>query len=180
MFYNRKLRVLLWLGVGVAAGVMLAGFWPNTPLHAVSTDRCDTFAMATGYLDDEIEAVYFLDFLTGDLRAAALSRQLGKFNAFFGYNVNVDLGVDPAKNPRFLMVTGAGDLRKIGGARMAPSKSILYVAEITTGKVAAYYVPWSMAAHSANQPQKGTLMLLDVARFRTAAAPVGGPATKGK
>ena len=55
-------------------GLVLSGLWPQTPLHATATDRSDTFAIATGAVDDDTEAVYFLDFLTGDLRAVVLGR----------------------------------------------------------------------------------------------------------
>jgi hypothetical protein len=173
---TRKGSGWIWLGLGVLAGMALAGFWPQTPLHAVATDRVDTFAIATAYLDEVHEAICFLDFLTGDLKAAALSKQKGKFNAFFTYNVNVDLGVDPSKSPRFLMVTGLADLVRQGGARVSPSRSVIYVAEITTGKLAAYSIPWSPAAHAAGQPIKAQFVLLDVMRYRTGAAPAGGPA----
>jgi hypothetical protein len=177
----------VWLTLGLLGGLVLAGLWPDTPLHAVATDRTDTFAMATGPLDEEIEAVYFLDFYTGDLTAAVLSRQTGKFNAFFTYNVNADLAVDPAKNPKYLMVTGVADMRRAYTGRLAPSRSVIYVAEITTGKIAAFGIPWSSALHAANQPMAGKMICLDRTAFRRVAAsgspaPIGGGtgAIKGK
>ena len=63
----KQYRWLVAVGIGLVAGLVLSGFWPHTPLYAVATDRIETFAMATGPVDDEVEAVYFLDFLTGDL-----------------------------------------------------------------------------------------------------------------
>jgi hypothetical protein len=165
---------LAWLGLGLIVGLAVAGLWPNTPLRAVATDRCDTFAMATVPLDDQVEAVCFLDFLTGDLRAAAVSRVTGRFRYFFVYNVNKDLGVDPTKSPRYMLVNGNADLLHAGGRQRAPSKAIIYVAEITSGKVAAYYIPWSPAARLADQPFNGQFMLLDVTKFRTSAARGGG------
>ena len=63
------------MGMGLALGLVLSGLWPHTPLHAVSTDRGETYAIATGPVDNEVEAVYFLDFLTGDLGAIVLGRQ---------------------------------------------------------------------------------------------------------
>ena len=39
------------------------------PLHATATHGLDKFAIATGLVDDSVEALYFLDFLTGDMRA---------------------------------------------------------------------------------------------------------------
>ncbi len=163
---------LAWLGLvlGLAGGLVLAVVLPNTPLRAVATDRSESFAMATVPLDDSVEAVCFLDFLTGDLRAAALSKMNGTFRYFFTYNVNKDLGVDPTKSPRYMMVSGFADLRHAGGNQRAPSKSFIYVAEVTSGKVGAYCIPWSPAARSADQGFKGEFVPMDVTRFRTAAA----------
>ncbi len=45
---------LTWIALGLAGGLALAAFWPSTPLHAVATDRSESFAMATGYLDDDV------------------------------------------------------------------------------------------------------------------------------
>ena len=165
---------LAWVALGLAGGLALAVCWPSTPLHAVATDRSESFAMCTGYLDLDVEAVYFLDFLTGDLRAAALSKQTGQFHAFYQYNVNADLGVDPSKSPRYMMVTGVADLRTTAGRTVAPSKSICYVAEVTSGMVAAYAIPWSPSLHMTGAPIRGALRLMDKTRFRTPAAPAGG------
>ena len=158
-----------WLAVGLMIGFVLSGLLPRAPIHAVSTDRIDTFAIATGPVDSEFEAVYFLDFLTGDLRAAVLGKNAGAFTAFFNYNVIQDLGVDPTKNPKFLMVTGMASLRR-GGSRLQPSLSVVYVAEVTTGNVAAYVIPWSPAMHNANQPMVQPMVPVAVTRFRPAAA----------
>src|SRR5208283_3350248 len=103
--------------------------------HAVATDRTDGFAVATGYCDESVEAVYFLDFLTGDLSAAVVSKQTGRFNAFYTYNVVNDLGLNPAKSPRFLLTTGMADLRRTGGKTTSLSRSLVYVAELQSGKV---------------------------------------------
>jgi hypothetical protein len=135
-------------------------------LHAVSTDRVANFALATGFCDDSVEAVYFLDFLSGDLRASVVSKQGGKFNAFYARKVSADLGVDLSKNPRFLISTGTADLRRTG-ARTSPSRSIVYVAEVTTGKVAAYAIPWSSSAWVSGQQMADEIILLDVTRFRS-------------
>lgn len=179
MFFRfGKSSGIVWLGIGLMAGLALAGFWPNVPLHAVSTDRTETFAIATGLCDESVEAVWFLDFLTGDLEAAVLSKQTGTFNSFFKRNVLQDLGVDPTKSPRFLMTTGMADLRRTGGARISPSRSTLYIAEITTGKVGAYSIPWSSAGWVSGQRMNGAIVLLDAVRFR-AAGGAGGAAAGG-
>jgi hypothetical protein len=154
-----------WLALGAAAGLLAAGFWPQSPLHAVATDRSETFAIATGQIDEGMEAIYFLDFVSGDLRAAVVSRQSGKFNAFFEANVLHTLGVDPSRNPRYMMVTGLADIRR-GGPRMQVGRSIVYVAEVTSGRVAAYAIPWGPTTVAAGQVIQQPLMLMDVTTFR--------------
>ena len=156
-------------------GLLTAGFWPNVPVHAVATDRADGFAMATGYCDEQVEAVYFLDFLTGDLSAAVVSKQTGRFNAFYTYNVTGDLAVNPGRPPRYTITTGSADLRRGGGKATGLSRSLVYVAELNSGKVAAYAIPWSSSLWNAGQTLRGQFTLLDVGRFR---GPVRGKAKK--
>jgi hypothetical protein len=155
----------------LAAGVMLGGFWPQAPLHGVATDRIETFAVATGPVDEDGEAIYFLDFLSGELRAAVIGRQVGKFTTFFERNIFADLGVDATMKPRFLMVTGMTNMtniprRGVGAANFGFSKSILYVTEVTGGKVAAYSLPWSPAMYQPTAAGMHPIGLLDVAKIR--------------
>ncbi len=171
----RKHRVLLALGIGLLGGLVLSGLWPQTPLHATATDRSDTFAIATGEVDYDTEAVYFLDFLTGDLRAVVLGRMNNGFTGLFGINVATDLTIDTQKNPKFLMVTGKAALRQAGGSRMRPSGAVCYVAEITSGKMAAYVIPWSSSMQAAGQANIQPLVRVAATYFRT----VTGSAAEG-
>jgi hypothetical protein len=173
----KQYRWLVAVVAGLLVGLALSGFWPNTPLYGVATDRIDTFGMATGPLDSEVEAVYFLDFLTGDLRAVVLGKQPNAWSGFFQANVSADLGINPQQNPKFLMVTGMCNLRRGGGTRLQPSNAMIYVAEITSGKVAAYAIPWSPSQYAAGQPQNHDMVLVGVTRFRQAmgTAPGTGP-----
>lgn len=156
-----------WLSAGILLGLIAGALLPQAPLHAVATDRQENFCIATGWLDTEVEAVFFLDFLTGDLKAAALGPNTFHFNYHFQTNILQDLGVDVSKNPKYLMVTGGAQFRRKGG-QIQPANSVVYVAELTTGKLAAYGIPWSTAARNANQRFDGPLTLLDVKQFRTA------------
>jgi hypothetical protein len=171
--YSRPTWLAVGLGIGLVGGLICGGLWPDTPLHAVSTDRSETFAMATGPVDEDVEAVFFLDFLTGDLRAVVLGKQGNGFTNFYHFNVLQTFGVDPSKNPRFMMVTGMANLRR-GPVRVQPSMAVVYVAEITTGQVAAYAIPWSRSAHAAGGIVRQPLVPLAATRFRTVAA-VGAP-----
>jgi hypothetical protein len=173
----KRYRWLVAVMMGLLVGLVLSGFWPQTPLYAVATDRIETFAIATGPVDNEVEAVYFLDLLTGDLRAVVVGKQPGTWTGFFQANVAADLGIEARQNPKYLMVTGMCNLRRGGGTRLQPSSALCYVAEITSGKVIAYTIPWSPSMYAAGQPQTADLKQVAVTRFRQAM--VGGTAPGG-
>lgn len=183
------------VGIGIGLGIVIGGLLPGTLVRAVATDRAENYAIATGWVDEGVEALYFLDFLTGTLRAAVPSNQTRDFRARFETNVLADLqkvidiqnanlaqvnaqraraGQPPLpplqvpQNPRFLMVTGNLDIRRGAAARTRPSAAAVYVAELNTGIVLAYVVPWNQSAHAANQPQGGSLELWASDRFATA------------
>jgi hypothetical protein len=158
---RRPVWLLSGLVVGLAAGALL----PHAPLHAVATDRQENFAIATGPLDGDVEAIYMLDFLSGTLKGYAINTVTGKFTAYFERTILNDLGVDASKNPKYLVVTGGANRKRSGSIQ--PSVSVCYVAELTSGKLAAYAVPWSRGQSNAAQPVRGTFLLLDVAQFRT-------------
>ncbi len=178
----RKYGWTVGVVIGLLAGLMIAGLWPDTPLHAVATDRSDSFALATGFVDQDVEAVYYLDSLTGTLRAAVLSNRTQRFQAMFETNIHADLakviqaksargggtGVQMPQNPNYIMVTGMADIRRSAGQRLRPGQSVLYVAETNTGIVLAYVVPWSAERHSADQPQIDKLQLWAGDQFSTA------------
>ena len=176
MFKVRKIRRITCLAAGLAAaaglslGLIMGGLWPKTALHAMATDRVDTYAMATGMVDEDVEAVYFLDFLTGELRALVLGKQMGGMSGIYSLNVAADLGIDPAKNPRYMMVTGVVSLRR-GGSRMQASRAVVYVAEVTSGKMGAYAIPWNPSLAAAGQTM--FLKLDRVAAYQFRGTPIG-------
>ncbi len=195
MGYLRKPSWPIWLAIGLLLGVIMGGLWPDRPLHAVATDRADSFAMATGPVDEDVEAVYFLDFATGTLRAAVLSNQQPRFQALYQANVNIDLaqyvrmrnaglaqmnaqrrkkGLPPLPQadmpaaPSYMMVTGMADIRRGAAARMRPALSSVYVAETTTGILLAYIIPWDPGAHAADQFVTGPLTPRAIDQFTIA------------
>jgi hypothetical protein len=177
MFQKKKARqpiaigLIIGLGLGVLAGLMLVGVWPQVPLHATATDRIDSFAMASGFVDEDVEAVYFLDFMTGDLNAVVMGKQSNHFTGYFKANVAGDLGIDNAKSPHYMMVTGNVDLRR-AGTRMQFSRAAVYVADVTTGKVVAYAIPWSSSLSQGGQGGVQPLVPIATTRFRNGVAGV--------
>jgi hypothetical protein len=156
------------LVVGMAIGAALTAVWHGaggTPrAYATATHGSDNFAIATGLVDDGIEALYFLDFLTGDLRAAVVSRRNGEFTSFFQYNVLADFD-QIAAEPRFLMVTGEADLPRGRGASQI-GQCLIYVAEATSGQVFAYALPFDSTLNAAGKPQVGTFIRVAGGSFR--------------
>lgn len=160
-----------YLTIGLVAGLILGlnlrGLWPNVPLHATATDSYENFAIATGLIDNEIEALYFLDFLTGDLKAAVLNQRTGDFGAMFNYNIAKDFALAGTKNPKYLMVTGLANIPR-GRAGSQLGMSAIYIVEANTAQLVAYLLPWNSSLHAAGKPQRGTFVPVGKLQLRTA------------
>jgi hypothetical protein len=154
-----------WLGIGLVLGICIGAMLPHTPSYAVATDRHETFAICTGSVDDDLEAIYFLDFLTGDLRALTISLRTSEFVGYYEYNVTQDLATDAGKTPRYGMITGYARLRQNTG-QLRPSHALLYVTEGTSGMVAAYALPWNGNLAQAVKPYNQSLVKLDAKPMR--------------
>ena len=167
---QKTCNVMALLIVGACAGAVAAVLWlgglGSVNVHATATQGEDNFSIATGLVDNDLEGFFFLDFLTGDLRAAIVSRRTGKFSGYFEYNVTQDFGT-LAQNPKYLMVTGLAALpRGRGPAQLG--RSLVYIAEVTSGQVFAYALPYSGSMNAAGKPQIGSFILVDGGEFRTA------------
>jgi hypothetical protein len=124
-------------------------------------------------VDDDGEGVFCLDSLTGELKGAVLSTQNGKFSFQFQTNVAADLKVEATKGAKYLMVSGLANFRKTAGQAQFGT-SVIYVAELNSGVVAAYGIPWNRAARTggpgtAAMAQAIRLVPLDVWKFREVA-----------
>ena len=75
-----------------------------------ATNSNDALIIATGEIDTGVEGVFTLDLLTGELRGAVLNPARAKFVAKYAYP-SVAKDFEAAKNPKFLMVTGIGEIR---------------------------------------------------------------------
>jgi len=166
-FCNHSALLVLGLFAGlVLTSLWHGGPWQNVMVDATATQGQDNFAIATGLIGNSMEGLYFLDYLTGDLRAVVLNQRTAKFSGFFQYNIQNDFNLSGSKNPKFLMVTGVVDVPRGRGPTQI-GKSAIYIAEATTGQVNAYAIEWSSALYAAGKMQKGTFGLLDGAQLRT-------------
>jgi hypothetical protein len=148
----------VWLGLGLLAGLVVAGFWPSVPLHAVATDRVETFSMATGEVEPGVEAVYFLDHLTGELHAYVLGPTRTGFGLLCHYFRAVADDFKSGEKAKYLMTTGVDDLARAGrGGNVQPSHAVVYVAEVSSGYAIAYYAPYNVTAHRSGTPAQDML-----------------------
>lgn len=157
-------RRTTWLAMGFIAGLAVSYLWPHEPLQASASDRTAQFGLCTGKINsiDPIEGIYVLDFLTGQLKGAVINRQIGKFTAFYFRDVAKDLAVDPQSKPSYAFVTGTAQLTAQGSG--PPATDLIYVAELSSGKVAAYTYLW----RDSTQLQPPMLMYpVDAFQFRT-------------
>ncbi|TWT43450.1 hypothetical protein [Botrimarina hoheduenensis] len=150
---------------GSSAGTLDWSLLPAIEAHASASVAQENFVLATGTIDEGLEAVFFLDFLTGDLKGAVINERQAGFNGLFEYNVTGDFGAAGVKNAKYLMVTGeARNLRQAGGRL---GHTILYIVEATSGQMAAYAVPWNPALYAAGKPQKGSFVRIGAGQLRS-------------
>ena len=156
----------LFLAIGLLLGLGIAALWPQRPLAAASSDRNEKFGMCTVIMTDGLEAVFVLDFLTGRLTGACLGRQGNGFVQFFAADVAADLGVAPGK-PQYAMTPGLATIRATPGTQ--PAASVIYVAELNSGIVGCYAIPFRLPNNKNPVPQR--LAPLDKYHFREPNAP---------
>jgi hypothetical protein len=147
---------------------LAGGFFKAMNVHATATNSSEAMIIATGEIDTAVEGIFSLDPLTGELRGAVLSPALAKFVAKYSYP-SVAKDFEGAKNPKFLMVTGIGELRKSYGPGARAAHCIIYVAEATSGRVVAYGVPWDSTKAASPKGFVGALVPLDAFNARDTA-----------
>lgn len=157
------------LAGGLVAGLLIrlpgpSGEEPLRPAFAVAAESDEAFAVCTAPIDRGMEGFFMLDFETGDLSGGVLNQATSKFTGAYRTNVLEALGFEPgqAKAPRFLLVSGLADLPRGRGTQFA--NSVLYVTDTSTGKTAAFALPWN--SQQAGKGFSAEPVLLDVANPR--------------
>lgn len=166
----------LLVGVGMLVGALVtlgqrdaALPFPDRLLHATATDNGGTMAIATGPIDGEVEGLFILDFLTGELQCLVVNSRTGQLGGLFKHNVALDLGVEQGKQPKYIMVTGMANFRTASAGNIRPAASIVYVADSNTGNYAAYSLPWNRQAQQVNVAQFNPMVLIGAGSARQVA-----------
>ena len=125
-----------WLAAGVVLGSMLSVYWPAEPAFAGAADSNQKLSICTANTQAGMsDAVFVLDHVTGRLTGAAYNPQSGVFTQAYGRNVAQDFGLTEGgvyvMAPGNLLATG-----RSGGD--PPGLEGIYIAELTSGKVALY------------------------------------------
>src|SRR5436190_12815148 len=162
------LVVGLAIGGGMAVGVLLGQRSPavaaipglgDLQLKAMASHGSDTFAIATGPVDEDVEGLFTLDFLTGDLNCFVVNPRNGAMGGWFKANVANVLSVERGKKPHYLIATGTiNTAGSYSGAR--PAASLCYVVDANTGEVAAFTFPWAKTATAAGVAQATEMRLV--------------------
>lgn len=146
---------LAWLVCGFIAGLCVAYVWPHEQAYAVATDRDQRFAIATVEVGiGNPEAIFVLDFLTGRLHGAMLNPQSQMFTNFWFRSIAADFQVaGEGAKAQYAMIPGVGNLTSGRGTQTAAG--VLYIGELTTGKIVAYRFPFRVSRNPI--PEVGTL-----------------------
>ena len=112
-------------------------------------------SLATGRIEDGIEALFGLDHLTGDLFCWILSPTTGAVASTFRVNVTGALSVDGDAD--YVLTTGLMDFRiaRSGGQRV--SHSVVYVSDGNSGRVVGYSLVYDSSALSRGITAAGEL-----------------------
>jgi hypothetical protein len=122
--------------------------------------------MATGPIDEEVEGLFTLDYLTGELQCFVINPRNYQWGGVFKANVVSDLGVQQGKKPNYVMVTGMANFQR-GAAANAPAMCAVYVADANTGNFVAYGLSWNRTMARGMAPQAGALVKLGVGKARS-------------
>jgi hypothetical protein len=160
--FRLGLAVGLLVGMSVFTGVVLTlqlGSWLGweTPLEAVASTGGDTMAIATGPISEGVEGLFVLDFVTGQLTCQILNPRSGQLGGVYTRNVAGDLGIQQGKQPRYLLITGALQVRQ-AISNVRPAESLVYVADEASGRYVAYMLPFNKQLLDMNRPQASQMI----------------------
>ncbi len=162
--------LMLLAGALTATGIVIGSNMNKEPsvdpmnlpfvLKADSSARGKGVSMATGRIDENVEGLFVLDHLTGDLQCWVLnSRNIGAA-AIFKANVALNMGNEKAGDGDYVMVTGGFFFDGGNAGNVRPGQCICYVADGNSGKVIGYGLTYNRQAVLRGNTQGGALSVV--------------------
>lgn len=165
---SMKTSALRSVAAFCAGAVMMAAVMtilPRQQAQAPVANGNDKFSMITVPLQETgvPEGVFVLNNLTGMLVGSALNESTSRFSISYMHNVAADFQTGNTPDPRYAIVTGPANLRNSGGVQ--PAFGVIYVAELSSGRVIAYGFP---RPTNRNMGSTNPLVILDAFQFAEA------------
>jgi hypothetical protein len=170
------------LVIGLAiGGALSAGIWlgsarhpaaaiPNLhelKLQAMASHGAETFAIATGPIESDVEGLFTLDYLTGELQCFVINPRFGGLGGWFKTNIATSLTPEKGKKPSYLIATGVLNVKTGVTNNYRPAGCVCYVVDANTGEAAAYSFPWSPNAGNVGVTQATDMKLIYKWKART-------------
>ncbi|MDG2184769.1 MAG: hypothetical protein P8K79_03760 [Mariniblastus sp.] len=143
--------------IGVAFGLYVAGF--DSPsgsgnelpvvLNAESAAGGKSLCMATGLIDtdDNVEGLFVLDRLSGNLQCWVLNGQTGGIAAIYSARPADDMGLEKGGDVDYVMTTGRMNFQRAGRVgNMVPAGCVCYVGDGNSGNVVGYSIKFNRQA----------------------------------
>ena len=149
--------------IGVLAGTNFAAMnlkQSPLPLHAGTAVTGKSMSMATGLIDDQVEGLYVLDHVSGNLQCWTLNARTGAVGGVYRANVAADLVADKTGVADYVMTTGNFFYDGGVSGNLVPAKSVVYVADVTTGNVVGYGLAYDKQADRRGVVQAGELKVM--------------------
>ena len=122
--------------------------------------RSDNISIATGAIDEGLEAMFILDHGAGTLQCWFVNPRTGILAGAYATNVSNAFGGGRASDKDFVMATGYVDFSVGKRGNIRAAKCICYVAENNSGKIAGYGLEYDPRGVTTGGFQTGELKLL--------------------
>ncbi len=160
----KAIRGVLMLSGGVMIGLLVGYllFGQSVPV-LVANDRYQDYILATGPVatgpvSPDLDGVWLLDYRAGKLLGTVVNRATGRISGFVEADLVKEFGIPPRADCHFLMTTG----------RIGPGQSVLYVAEVNSGRLGVYSLAMNLEAQNPGIVQ---MRRHDMVFFRAPATP---------
>ncbi len=131
---------------------------PPIELNAGTAARTKSMSMATGLIDGNVEGLFVVDHLTGNLQCWLLNTRTGQVGGIYRASAATDLAVGgKTGQPDYIMTTGNFFFSGGFAGNDAPSQSVCYVGDANTGNVVGYGVIYNKQAITRGVVQQGLL-----------------------